>query len=98
MAKKTAPGWVLGTAQAGYLAFAALYVHRHGLPVPGEGATYPYLAYLALNVFTFPLATLPLPVLFTAVAARQAPTARTGRMLREVWTSTLTTLPLVALL
>ena len=93
-----APVPILGAVQAAYLIFTVVYLSRNGFPVLGEGRTHPYLAYLALNCLTFPLATLPMPVVFTAVVSRQPITARTGRLLREVWQNSLVAIPAVALL
>lgn len=90
---------ILGVAQAAYLVFTIVHVWRHGFPIFGEGSTNPYLAYLALNTLSLPLATLPLPLLFTVVASRQQHiTARAGRMLREVWLNSLLLVPGAALL
>src|SRR5690349_9879292 len=50
--RSVASTWTLGAVQTGYLLFAAVYALRHGLPVFGEGRHNPYLAYLALNIFT----------------------------------------------
>jgi sterol desaturase/sphingolipid hydroxylase (fatty acid hydroxylase superfamily) len=88
---------ILVAAQAAYLVLAAVYLWTHGVPAFGEGRSNPYLAYLALNSVTFPLAVLLLPVVFT-IAVRQRITERTGRLLREVWANTLVTMPVVALL
>jgi sterol desaturase/sphingolipid hydroxylase (fatty acid hydroxylase superfamily) len=97
VAKRSGPSvGILGAAQAAYLAFAAVYIARNGFPAPGAGKTLPYLAYLALNALTFPLATLPLPIVFTLAVSRGRVTARTLGMLREVWLNTLAVVPAVA--
>lgn len=88
----------LGVVQAAYLLFSIVYLKSNGFPALGEGTTHPYLAYLALNILTFPLATLLLPLVFTIVVSRRRITARTGTLLREVWLNSLVTIPMVALL
>src|SRR5262245_46642197 len=87
---------VLGAAQAAYLGFAVVHLSSDGLPALGDGTTHPYSAYLALNVFTLPAATLIMPLLFTVIVCRQRLTAQTGRLLLEVWRSTLVLLPAAA--
>jgi sterol desaturase/sphingolipid hydroxylase (fatty acid hydroxylase superfamily) len=89
---------ILGVVQAAYLIFAIVYLRASGFPVLAEGRINPYLAYLAINVLTMPLATLLLPLAFTVVMRRQRIMARTGRMLREVWLSSLVLVPGAALL
>ena len=88
---------LLGVVQTAYLIFAVAYIFDHGLPVFREGSVNPYLSYLALNVLTFPLATVAMPLVFTVVVSRQQVTARTGALLREVWLNSLVLIPAVAL-
>ncbi len=88
---------VLGVAQAAYSIFAVVYVATKGWPVFGEGRTNPYLSYVALNVFTMPLATLALPLVFTLAMSRQPITARTAKLLKAVWLNSLVMIPAAAL-
>lgn len=98
MAKRGVTLITLGVVQAVYLIVSALYIHHNGFPVLGEGRTNPYLAYLAINTITIPLATLLLPILFTLAVSRRPITARTRRMLREVWLNSLVFVPAAALI
>jgi sterol desaturase/sphingolipid hydroxylase (fatty acid hydroxylase superfamily) len=90
--------WVLAAVQIAYVGFAVVHVARDGVPSLGDGAVHPYAAYLALNVFSLPLATLLLPLLFTALVSPRRITARTGDLLLQVWRSSLALVPLAALL
>jgi sterol desaturase/sphingolipid hydroxylase (fatty acid hydroxylase superfamily) len=89
---------VLAVVQVAFLAFAIAHISRNGLPALGDGAVHPYGAYLALNVFSLPLATLLMPLLFTALVSPRRVTARTGELLLEVWRSSLALVPVAALL
>jgi sterol desaturase/sphingolipid hydroxylase (fatty acid hydroxylase superfamily) len=88
---------VLATAQSAYLIFALVHFSTNGFPVFVEGRTHSYLAYLALNVLTFPPVTLFMPLFFTLVVSRQRFTERTGRLMREVWWNSLIMIPGAAL-
>jgi sterol desaturase/sphingolipid hydroxylase (fatty acid hydroxylase superfamily) len=88
---------VLAVVQLVYLGVAGRQLLAHGWPVVGEGRVNPYLAHFAVQVVTFPLAILGVPVLFTLAVSRRRLTARSLDLLVEGWRNMLLLTPAVAL-